>query len=101
MLKARKRLRRLPEGNPERAPDNVPSAYVSMEHVSPPLPEWIETHYRFQTVPEPHYQDPREYPRLSPHLRDMKKQTDLDKEELNKESEEVEALCSKQIRRPL
>ena len=43
-------------------------------------------------MPEPHYQDPREYPRLSPHIKDMKKE--IEKEELDQESEEVEALCN-------
>ena len=60
-------------------------------------------------MPEPHYLDPREYPRLeysrlSPHLGDMKKnmeQMNRDREELDKDSEEVEALCSKRIMHPL
>ena len=100
LLKARRNLRKLPlpEGNPERSPANQPSVYISMEHLGTALPERIEKHYHFQTIPEPHYQDPREYPRISPHLRDMKKE--IENEELDKESEEVEALC-KQVRRPI
>ena len=100
LLNARKRLRHSPEGNPERTEGNAPSAYVSMELVAPPLPERIEKCYTFQTLPEPHYQDPREYPRLSPL---MKEKMDMDKEKdkIDKESEEVEMLCSKRFMKPL